>query len=99
MPELLLRGGRPWGADGVADVLVRAGVIAAIAPAPEAAPAEAFDASDCVVLPGLVDAHCHLDKTLYGGPWVPHSAGDALADRIGEDRRGGGGGGAPAGGA
>ena len=35
----------------------------------------------------LVEAHCHLDKTLYGGPWVPHSAGDALADRIANDRR------------
>ena len=40
-----------------------------------------------LVLPGLVDAHCHLDKTLYGGPWVPHSAGDALEDRIANDRR------------
>jgi cytosine deaminase len=39
------------------------------------------------VLPGLVEAHCHLDKTLYGGPWVPHSAGDALADRIANERR------------
>ncbi len=38
-----------------------------------------------LVLPGLVEAHCHLDKTLYGGPWVPHTAGDALADRIAHD--------------
>lgn len=40
-----------------------------------------------LVIPGLVEAHCHLDKTLFGGPWVPHSAGDALADRISNDLR------------
>ena len=40
------------------------------------------------MLPGLVDAHCHLDKTLYGGPWVPHSCClSALEDRIANDRR------------
>jgi hypothetical protein len=36
---------------------------------------------------GLIDAHCHVDKTLFGGRWVPHSAGPALADRIAEERR------------
>ena len=46
-----------------------------------------LDLSGRLVLPGLIDAHCHLDKTLYGGPWVPHSAGDALEDRIGNDLR------------
>ena len=49
--------------------------------------AEVIDVRDRLVLPGLVEAHCHLDKTLYGGSWVPHSAGDALADRIANERR------------
>jgi len=49
--------------------------------------ADVLDVSGRLVLPGLVDAHCHLDKTLFGGPWVPHSAGDALEDRIANDRR------------
>ena len=40
-----------------------------------------------LLLPGLIDAHCHVDKTLFGGRWVPHSAGPALADRIAEERR------------
>jgi cytosine deaminase len=85
MAELVLRGGRPWRHDGPADILVRDGVIAAIGPGLEAS--EVVDVSGRLVLPGLVDAHTHLDKTLYGGPWVPHSAGDALADRIANDRR------------
>jgi cytosine deaminase len=92
MPELLLRGGRAWGHDGQVDVLVRDGLIAAIAPALDlrdagAPAAEVVDIAGRLVLPALVDAHTHLDKTLFGGEWVPRSAGDALADRIGNDRR------------
>jgi cytosine/adenosine deaminase-related metal-dependent hydrolase len=85
---MLIRNGRPWGHDGVADILVQDGTIAAIGPglaAPE--DIEVVDATGQVVLPGLVDAHCHLDKTLYGRPWEPHSADDTLAGRIGNDRR------------
>ncbi|MBC6460230.1 amidohydrolase family protein [Actinomadura sp. HBU206391] len=87
MSELLLRGARPWGAGHEADILVRAGVIERIEAGVEAADAEVIDLSDRLVLPGLVEAHCHLDKTLYGRDWVPHPAGDALADRIATERR------------
>jgi cytosine/creatinine deaminase len=86
---LLLRGGRPWGSDGPADVLVEDGTIVAVGEIADdrAAAAEVVDVAERLVLPGLVDAHCHLDKTLFGGPWVPHPAGDALADRIATERR------------
>jgi cytosine/creatinine deaminase len=88
MSDLLLRGGRPWRLDGPADVLVRDGVIERIEPGIAVDEhVEVLDVSGRLVLPGLVDAHCHLDKTLYGGPWVPHSAGDALEERIANDRR------------
>lgn len=87
MPELLLRGGRPWRHPGPADVLVRDGLIAAIGPQPAVPAADVIDVSGRLVLPGLVEAHCHLDKTLFGRAWEPHSAGDALADRIGDERR------------
>ncbi|MFD0686059.1 amidohydrolase family protein [Actinomadura fibrosa] len=87
MPETLLRGGRPWGHDGPADVLIRDGLIARVGPDLDTPGAEVIDVAGRLVLPGLVEAHCHLDKTLYGGPWVPHSAGDPLAERIANDRR------------
>jgi cytosine/creatinine deaminase len=83
---VLLRGCRLWGRDDPADVLVRDGAIAEIGRGVDAPDADAVDIAGRLVLPGLVDAHCHLDKTLWGGPWVPHSAGDALADRIANDR-------------
>ncbi len=87
MPDLLLRGGRPWGVDAPADVLIRDGLIERIGPDYRADPtAEVADVPGRLLLPGLVDAHCHLDKTLFGGRWVPHSAGPALADRIAEER-------------
>jgi cytosine deaminase len=85
--DLLLRGGQPWGLDGPADIVVRDGVIERIEPGIAVEGVEVLDVSGRLVLPGLIDAHCHLDKTLYGGPWVPHSAGDALEDRIANDRR------------
>jgi cytosine deaminase len=88
MPDLLLRGGRPWGLDAQADVLIRDGVIERVGPDLRADPAaEVADVPGRLLLPGLIDAHCHLDKTLFGGRWVPHSAGPALADRIAEERR------------
>jgi cytosine deaminase len=87
MSDVLLRGGRPWGFDEPADVLIEGGEIKAIGEIGAAASVETMDVAGRLVLPGLIDAHCHLDKTLYGGPWVPHPAGDALADRIATERR------------
>ena len=88
MPALLLRGGRPWGLGGAADVLIGGGVVERVGldlAVPDGA--EVIDVTGLLLLPGLVEAHCHLDKTLFGGPWTPHSAGPSLADRIAEERR------------
>lgn len=85
--ELLLRGMRVWGYDGLPELLIRDDVIAGIGTDLDvSAGSEVLDLPDRLLLPGLVDAHCHLDKTLYGSSWVPHPAGDALADRIGAER-------------
>lgn len=88
MTELLVRGGRVRGASAPVDVGIGAdGRIADVTPHDANRGAmHVVDATGCLVLPGLVEAHCHLDKTLFGRSWVPHSAGDALADRISNDR-------------
>ncbi len=76
---------------GPVDLTVEDGRITAVGPGLAVpAGATAVDGRGGVVLPGLVDAHCHLDKTLWGIPWQPHSAGGAaIEDRIrnGEVRR------------
>ncbi|MFF1508325.1 amidohydrolase [Streptomyces sp. NPDC058326] len=49
--------------------------------------AREIDAGDRIVLPGLINAHCHIDKTIWGGPWVPNTAGTELHGMIGNGRR------------
>jgi cytosine/adenosine deaminase-related metal-dependent hydrolase len=70
------------------NLLVRDGRIAARgASVRGSAGAERIDAAGCLVLPGYVDAHAHIDKTLWGLPWRPHQAGPTLIDRIENERR------------
>ena len=93
MQDLVIKGGRPWGAQtadtaGTADMAVRNGRIAAIGADLPAAPGDdVIDARGCLVMPGLVDAHAHIDKTLWGTPWHPHQAGPTLMDKIQNERQ------------
>jgi Cytosine deaminase and related metal-dependent hydrolases len=85
--ELLLRDVLIWGG-GKGDIAIRGGRITAIgAQLPAGVGTQVIDASGCLVLPGLVDAHAHLDKTLWGTPWQPHQAGPTLLERIENERR------------
>jgi cytosine/creatinine deaminase len=45
-----------------------------------------LDIGGDLVLPGLVDGHLHLDKTLVGTPWLPHAAGPTRMSRIETDK-------------
>lgn len=47
---------------------------------------ETIDAGGDLILPGLVDGHMHLDKTLTGTPWQGHRAGPTRASRIETER-------------
>lgn len=86
-PQVLIQSASVWGESG-SDILIEHGRIAAIGDGLEAGPdALHIDAAGCLVLPGYVDAHAHLDKTLWGLPWHPHQAGPTLIDRIENERR------------
>lgn len=70
MTTLLLKRVRPMGRDAL-DVLIENGVIARLEPGLVAPDPETtvLDGDDQLLLPGLVNAHAHLDKTLLGLPW------------------------------
>ena len=48
--------------------------------------APALDLGGDLVLPGLVDGHMHLDKTLTGLPWMGHAASPTRMSRIETDK-------------
>lgn len=82
---LLLRNVRPWGG-AATDILVEKGRVAAIGP-DQTTTATAEDCGGAILLPGLVEAHTHLDKSLWGMGWHEHQAGPSLRDKIDNERR------------
>jgi dihydropyrimidinase len=66
--EMVIRGGRAATPQGVADtdIGIRNGRIVAVEPGLSIA-AEEIDAKGLLVLPGGVDAHCHIDQTVSSG--------------------------------
>jgi cytosine/adenosine deaminase-related metal-dependent hydrolase len=84
--DLLLRNVRPMG-KAPADVMIRDGRITAIAPGIALPAAAEEDGQGMLLLPGLVEAHTHLDKTMWGMPYRPNSSGPRLIDRIENERR------------
>ena len=48
--------------------------------------APALDIGGDLVLPGLVDGHMHLDKSLTGLPWMGHGVGPTRMNRVATDK-------------
>ena len=80
--DLLVRNVRPLGGE-LTDILILAG---RIAPGPAPAGVLVLDGSGRIALPGLVEAHTHLDKSLLGLPWYRNAVGPRLIDRIDNER-------------
>ncbi len=83
---LLLKNIRPMAGDAT-DMLLANGRIAAIGPglqAPSGAAVE--DGGGAIAVPGLVEAHTHLDKSLIGLPWYKNEVGPRLIDKIDNER-------------
>jgi cytosine deaminase len=83
---LILRNGRTDAGEPISLTLAD-GLIADLDPAPEAnSEASCIDLEGRLLLPGLIDAHVHLDKTLMGRPWVPHAGGGDVASRVAAEK-------------
>ena len=84
--SLLLRNVRPLGAAPV-DLLVTGDCIAAAGVA-LAVPAGCVveEGGGALLLPGLVEGHTHLDKTLWGMDWYRNEVGTRLIDKIDNER-------------
>ncbi|SFJ38465.1 Cytosine/adenosine deaminase [Bosea sp. OK403] len=84
--SLLLRNVRPY-AGATTDILIENGRISRVAQgieAPAGVPVE--DGRGEIVIPGLVEAHTHLDKSLWGLPWYKNEVGPKLLDKIDNER-------------
>ncbi len=83
MSDLLLRNVRPMGG-AATDVLVLGGRFAA-GPAPEGIAVE--DGAGLLLLPGFVEGHTHLDKTVFHEPdWLVNEVGPRIIDKIDTER-------------
>lgn len=86
MPVLLLRDVRPMGGP-TADILIQDRHIAAIGPSLSTPPGATIeDGGNRLALPGLIEGHTHLDKTLWDTPWRPNAVGASRRDRIDHER-------------
>ena len=84
----VIRNVRPWGQSATVDLILAGGCIQAIKPPGESLALECFhDGQGQLLLPALVEAHTHLDKTLWTLPWRGNSAGPTRNDRIANEHR------------
>ncbi|MET0860415.1 MAG: amidohydrolase family protein [Microbacterium sp.] len=80
----LLQNVRPWGGAAV-DIRIADGVITALEP-PADPGAEATDGHGLLALPGLVNAHAHVDKSWWGLPWQSYGGEGGINGRIRHER-------------
>lgn len=83
--DLHLNNVRPMGG-ATGNVLILDGRFAAPDTAVPAGTPE-IDGGGAILIPGLVEAHTHLDKSLLGMPWYRNEVGPRLIDKISNERR------------
>ena len=85
--RLTVRNVRPWGGPAV-DIDLAGGVVAGVRPADPATTAApgSLDGGGRLALPGLVNAHAHLDKTWWGRDWIPNVDSGGREGRIAHER-------------
>ena len=68
------------------DIRMAGGLIESIGQDLDTTGTEVVDGGGLLALPGMIDGHVHLDKTLTGLPWMPYPAGPSRASRIATER-------------
>lgn len=86
MTSLLVKNVRIMDGDP-ADILIRDGIITEIALELDDHNVTVEDGAGMIALPGLVDAHTHLDKSLLGWPWYKNDVGGASLMAMIENER------------
>ena len=81
--DLLVRSVRPMGGE-LTDILINGGRISC---GPATAGVPVLNGGGRIALPGLVEAHTHLDKSLLGRPWYRNEVGPRLIDKIENERK------------
>jgi cytosine deaminase len=72
--DLLVSDVRIASASGRVAIVVRDGTIDTVGSAPADWAGPRVDGAGLLALPGLVDGHAHVDKTMWGLPWRSHTA-------------------------
>lgn len=85
MTDLLITNARPMGG-AKTDILIKDGRIAEMGENFTTDGVAVEDAGGRIAIPGLVDAHTHLDKSLLGYPWYVNTVGPRLIDKIDNER-------------
>ncbi len=88
--HLLVRNVRVASAPDPVAITIKDGRIESVGSAPSDWTGPSIEGNGCLALPGLVDGHAHVDKTMWGLPWRPHSADPerGLAGLIDNERTG-----------
>ncbi|WP_426128749.1 amidohydrolase family protein [Pararhizobium sp. PWRC1-1] len=85
MLDLLLRNVRPMAGE-ICDVLIKHGKIAGFGTFEPQPGMAVEDGGNAIAVPGLIDAHTHLDKTTWGMPWHVNNRAAVLRERIDFER-------------
>lgn len=82
--NLIMTNVRPMGADATSITITKGRITGYGEAARE--DADTLDGGGAILIPGLVEAHTHLDKTLLGMPWYHNDVGPRLIDKIENER-------------
>jgi len=84
--DLVISDVRPWGGEP-RDLVVSGGTITDVVPAGTApTAARVVDGRGRLALPGVVNAHAHVDKSWWGLPWQSWDGEPGVAGRIAHER-------------